>query len=221
MFEGLKNSFDFFIRQHTQFSRKNYYEPNELSEAENNYVYDVLEKYFPIEHKEKLSVLDIGSKNWSYVRGEYKFFNKHCEALALTGIELDAHRLYTNFYSRYEVAKFHIKNLQGVNYIADDFLNVKEKFDYIVWFLPFVKKRPHLKWGLPLKHFKPEALLAHAYNSLNAGGKIFVVNQGEEEYQTQQKLLRNLPFTPLGEIKSEFLEYKFKRFGIMVFAPKI
>ncbi len=187
--------------------------------CENLYMLDILDKYFPIEAAENLKILDIGSKNWFYAKGEYAFFKAYCANLKITGVELDAHRLYNNFYSRYEVAKFNIKNLPNTEYIADDFLNINAKYDYITWILPFIKKYSHVKWGLPLNYFKPYKLLKHAYNSLNPGGKIFIINQGEEEHEIQQKMLNNLSITydPAGKIESDFLEYQNTRYGVVVY----
>lgn len=181
---------------------------------ENLYIVDVLDKYLAVDFQEKLSVLDIGSKNWFYVKGEYFFFKKHCEKLNLDGIELDSNRLYSNFYSRVEVAKFHIKDLEGAKYIEKDFLNHNEKYDYIIWVLPFVVKEPLLKWGLPQRYFQPEKMLMHAYSLLNKGGKIFIINQGEVEYKAQRELYErlNISYVPIGEIESDILSYRNPRY---------
>jgi len=218
MLDNLKNSFDFFIREKTRFSRKNYV-PNERERMrdylKNLWVLDVLDKYFPA--FPVATILDIGSKNWAYASAEHAFFKTRTENFTLTGVELDAHRLYSNFYSRAEVAKFHIKNLPEANYIAGDLLSITQKFDAIIWFLPFLNEHPHKKWGLPMKHFKPEALLKHAYSLLNPEGAMLIVNQGEDEYETQQKLLQklNIAYTPIGEIKSVFSGHKLKRFATL------
>ena len=126
----LRNRFDYYLRSVTKFSRKNF--SCEVNEAANNYTFDILSQTIQPQSSEKLRVLDIGSKNWEYVRGEYKFFKQYCENLTLDGVEIDAYRLYSNFYSRYEVARFHIKDLAGANYYADDLLNLGGEYDYIV-----------------------------------------------------------------------------------------
>jgi len=185
---------------------------------ENLYIIDMLDKYFPIEFKDEMSVLDIGCKNWFYAKGEYFFFKKYCRNLTLDGIELDTHRLYTNFYSRAEVAKFHLKGLENTNYIEGDFLNHNEKYDYLVWILPFVFEYPHLKWGLPSKYFKPGKMLKQAYNSLKIGGKIFIINQGEEEFEAQKALCEklNISYTPIGIVKSDFWAYKYPMYLVLI-----
>lgn len=183
---------------------------------ENLYILDLLDRYLSIYSVTGLNVLDIGCKNWFYAKGEYFFFKKYCDNLAIDGIELDANRLYSNFYSRKEVAKFHIKDLKGANYIADDFLKHNKKYDYIIWILPFVLEYPLFKWGLPHSYFKPEEMLKHAYDLLNENGQIFIINQGKNEYEAQKSLFNklNIKFQDIGLIKSVFPVYTKERYLI-------
>lgn len=214
----LKNKFDFFLREYLRFSRKNYSEPySRQFELQNLYITDVLNKYFEVEYKTDARILDVGSKNWFYVKGEYDFLKSRFDKFSLDGIEIDSNRLYSNFYSRGEVAKFYIKNLENVSYLAKDFLLHEEKYDFIIWILPFVFEYPHLKWRLPLKCFCPEKMLLHAYQSLNEGGKMFIINQGEAEYQEQIRLCEKLGlnFKFIGKVESEFFDYT-QRFGVLV-----
>lgn len=189
-----------------------------LNYLENLYTIDLLDKYSKVEQQSSINVLDIGSKNWFYAKGEYFFFKKFCENINLDGIEIDANRLYSNFYSREEVAKFHIKNLSGASYIAEDFLKHDKKYDYIIWILPFIKKYPHLKWGLPLECFKPDEILKHAYDSLNEGGQIVIINQGKEEFEIQKQLLKiaGIEYQAIGKIESVFSTYKIDRYLVLV-----
>lgn len=193
---------------------------------ENLYTIDVLDKYLTLDFQENIRALDIGCKNWCYARGEYAFFKKFCNNLQLDGVEIDPNRLYSNFYSRKEVAKFYIKGLDHVNYIEENFLGVNarvnagvnKKYDYIVWVLPFVVKEPLLKWGLPLKYFQPEKMLEHAYKLLNENGMIFIINQGESEYDIQVELCKklNITFTPIGKIDSDFWNYEISRYALII-----
>lgn len=185
---------------------------------DNLYTVHILEKYLDIKPRKVLKVLDIGCKNWFYAKGEYSFFKKYSADLQLDGVEIDTKRLYSNFYTRGEVAQFYIKGLKNTYYISKDFLKHNGKYDYLIWILPFVVKEPLLKWGLPLKYFKPETMLEHAYNSLNEGGTIFIINQGAVEYNIQIELCRNLkiPCTELGQIKSEILDYEIPRYAILI-----
>ncbi len=214
MFQDLKNRFDFFIRSHTKFSRKNY--RGEIENAESDYVFDILNQNLKLSKRENIKVLDIGSKNWAYVRGEYKFFKQFCTNLQLDGVEIDAYRLYANLYSRYEAAGFYTKGLKGVNYYADNLLNIKEEYDYIIWLLPFVTPYPHRSWGLPEKYFMPEKLLEHAYGLLRE--EMLIVNQGEEEAEIQKILFEKsgILYEPLGRILSDCLEFKNNRYGYIV-----
>lgn len=236
-----KNKFDFYIRERTKFSRKNYSpRPQNVSDLipnseydltilkkditrqncqENLYVLDILDRYFKVYPKEDLKILDIGSKSWNYAKGEYIFFNNHCHHLEMTGVELDAYRLCWNLYSRYEIARYNIKYLPFAKYIADDFLNINEKFDYISWFLPFVGEYQHKKWGLPMEYFRPDKMLQHAHESLIEGGAMFIINQGENEFWLQKRLCEdlNIPYREIGLIKSEFSPYKLPHYAMIVF----
>ena len=216
MFNELKNRFDFFIRSKTKFSRKNYFEDESLTEDLNNYTFDILSQYLKIQPAKSLKVLDIGSKNWAYVKGEYKFFKQFTPELRLDGVEIDAYRLYSNFYSRYEVAKFYTKNLAGVNYFPENLLNINNEYDYIVWFLPFVTQYPHKRWGLPEKYFMPEKLLNHAFNILKKD--MLIINQGKDEAEIQENLFKllNIKYVSLGLISSTYLKYKNERYGFIV-----
>lgn len=212
----LRNKFDYYLRSITKFSRKNYSEDIELTRNVNDYTFDILTQTLNPLKEERLRVLDIGSKNWEYVRGEYKFFKQYCDELLLDGVEIDAYRLYSNFYSRYEYAKFYISDLKGTNYYPDDLLNIQGEYDYIVWFLPFVTKYPLKHWGLPENLFMPEKLLEHAYSLLKK--EMLIINQGEAEAQVQKNLLdaSGIKYQELGILKSDALEYKNDRYGFRI-----
>ncbi len=222
MFDDLKNNIDFFIRNKTRFSRKNFVEKNkkrlEYNELENLYTKNFLEKFIERKPAQNTRILDIGCKNWFYVKGEYEFFKSFCSDITLDGVEIDAHRLYINFYSRFEVAKFYIKGLKNTNYIAGNLLDIKEKYDYIIWILPFVSINPHKFWGLPLKFFEPEKLLLHAFSLLKDNGQMLIINQGEKEAEIQQELFKklNIIFEELGLVPNEFVEYNNPRYAFLV-----
>ena len=222
MFEDFKNNIDFFIRTKTKFSRENFVEKSQKklmrNYLENLYTYDVLEQYLSKRPKQQLNILDIGCKNWFYANGENAFFKSFCETVNLYGVEIDAYRLYSNFYSRYETAKFYTKKIQNATYLATNLLNVNQKFDYMIWILPFVIRETHKMWGLPEKYFYPEILLKHAYSLLNEDGEMLIINQGLEEAQIQKELLNKLgiKYTEKGIVKSSFFEYKNDRFAFVI-----
>ena len=221
MFEDLRNSLDFYLRNKFNFSRKNFVEKNkkliERNRLENLYTTDVLNQTLRKQGK-KLNILDIGCKNWFYAKGEYNFFTSFCENFCLDGVEIDPYRLYSNFYNRYEVAKYYTKGLENTNYIAGNLLDIEKKYDYIIWFLPFVTYEPHQYWGLPKKYFYPEKLLKHAFDLLNNNGQMLIINQGEKEFEIQKQMLNKLKinYKDLGEIKSNYFEYKNKRFCLVI-----
>lgn len=223
MFENFKNTIDFYIRNKTKISRKNFVEKNpkliQFIKTENKYVFEVLNTNFRKKNYDCPFVLDIGSKNWSYVNGLHKYFKNVYGEFVLDGIELDAYRLNANFYSRFEVAKYYMKNLSNVTYMADNLLNLNKKYDFITWFLPFVSKNPLIFWGLPLEYFCPEKLLLHAYNLLNENGQMLIVNQGENEAKIQENLLLkfNISYEYIGEIKDNYNLFKNKRFGFLIY----
>ncbi len=191
-------------------SRQNY--------TENLYILELLEDYLRPKRKPSMKVLDIGSKNWSYAKAEHSFFKKFTRKLTIDGIEIDAYRVYSNFYSRYDAAKYYTEGLSGANYIVGNFLEHKGKYDFIIWILPFISQFPHLRWGLPKKFFKPKAMLEKAFNDLKDDGVLLIVNQGKEEYEIQQQLFDELeiPYMPCGEFKSSFLKYEHQRFVSIV-----
>ena len=222
IFNDLKNEIDFFLRNKIKISRKNYVEKNkkalEINIAQNKYFKEILEQYFfKIQNKE-LQILDIGSKNWFYVKGIWEFFSSFSSSFFIDGVELDAYRLYSNFYSRYEVAKYYSKDLKHANYIAGNLLDINKKYDYITWFLPFVTYNPHKYWGLPKRYFYPEKLLNHAYSLLNDNGQMLIVNQGEKERDVQKAMLekQNFNFEFLGEIKNNYYKFENKRYGFLI-----
>ncbi len=184
---------------------------------ENLYFLDILDKYFDLSEKETISAIDIGCRNWSYVKGENAYLEKYCSNLDLSGIEIDYNRLYFNLFSRCEAAKFYMKGTSA-NYIKGDFLNINKKFDCMLWFLPFIFEETQEKYGLPIKNFSPEKLLLHAYELLNDNGRIFIVNQGKLEHEAQIDMCKkfSIPFYDIGKIESLFLHYNNERFALII-----
>jgi len=229
--QGLFKTLSYEVRKETEEKEKAFLEKYRLYDfkgdstrrnyLENLYIIELLEKYIQIpDNRAFINVLDIGSKDWFYVQGEYRFFkyqNKEKE-VELTGIELDAYRVYINFYSRFDAAEYHMRNLEGVRYIPGDFLFHQGEYDYITWFFPFLTEKPLLKWGLPLYYLRPEQMLKHAYRLLKPEGEMLIVNQEIKEYHIQQQLLNklNIPYKAHGKFKSHFLDYTHNRYVITV-----
>lgn len=246
-YSNIKNIIDFFLRENFCVSRKNYFEKNETKDnlfsdknilnrekylvetfnladlkqnstrrnyLENLYMIDLLDKY--ITKNDSTYILDIGCKNWFYAKAEYQFFIKSNQNMHLSGIEIDANRLYSNFYTRKEVAKFYTRGTNA-NYICGNLLMHNEKYDCIIWILPFVTEHPHIKWGLPKKYFQPEKMLKKAYELLNRNGQMLIINQGLEEFSAQKSLCEklNIKYSEIGLINSPFLSYN-ERFGLII-----
>jgi len=163
----------------------------------------------------EVKVLDIGSKNWFYASGEWAFFNHNSnnQGFYLDGVELDGYRVYSDFHTRCDYAQFYIKNLQNTRYMVKNILKHNEKYDFIIWFFPFVTEFPLLEWGLPLSEFQPEKLLKHAYSLLNPNGEMLIINQDENEHQIQQNLLSklNIKYKTKPEFFNSFIEFERKR----------
>lgn len=188
---------------------------------ENLAIIELLETYFSNEiNKYELKVLDIGSKNWFYAYGEYSFFKYSSfeKTIYLDGVEIDSFRLYSDFHSRYDYARYYIRELENTSYISGSLIDVNKKYNFITWFFPFVTSLPLLEWGLPLSEFIPEKLLRKAYSLLESGGHILLVNQDEVEYNVQHKLLNDLgiSFIAKGKFESSFIEYEHKRFVTLI-----
>ena len=191
---------------------------SERTLLENLYYLNLFNKYLFPKEATNMSVLDIGSKNWSYVKSEYLFFQGYTKCLNLYGIELDAYRMNSKFYTRYEIAQYYKKDLPNTNYISGDFIEHNQKYDYIIWILPFITEYPLLRWGLPLKYFKPKEMLIHAFELLKQEGELLIINQGEDEYKVQKYLNSelDLPVEYYGEVEDNLKVFCKKRFACKV-----
>lgn len=129
------------------------------------------------------TVVDVGAKNFYYVATLMCFFKPQ----KLTGIELDAYKLYQDFHTRWSYAQFYIRDFPEAEYVAGDFLNCHERMDAITLFLPFVLEYPLVKWTLPGRFFVPQKIFNHAFSVLNPGGHLLMTNQGDEEYEIARK----------------------------------
>ena len=182
---------------------------------ENLAIVELLENYIQVD-KPAPKILDIGSKNWFYARGQYNFFkhNNFEKNIEITGLEIDAFRVYSNLHTRYDYALYYTKGLENCRYIPGNLLDHQGKYDYITWFFPFVTEIPLLAWGLPLNTFKPLEMLEHAAGLLNSGGVMLIVNQDENEYSIQENLIKqlNLNYTKGYEFQNSFFEHEQKMF---------
>ncbi len=182
--------------------------------------YAFFKKYLTEYYLHSIDYPSLAEGSKSLISGEginTSFTSNWDKNLQLDGIELDANRLYSNFFSRKEVAKFYTKGINA-NYIEGNFLNHNGEYDFIIWILPFVVENPLIKWGLPLRYFKPEQMLKKAYDSLTEGGSMLILNQGEAEHDAQIKLCEKLKikYTTFGEVKSGFMHYNIERYLMII-----
>jgi len=195
----------------------------QLNYLENLVTIELLEKYLKVD-KQKPAVLDIGSKNWFYAKGEYNFFryNNFEKEIRLDGIEIDAFRIYLDLCTRYDYAVYYTQGLENCRYLPKNLLNHRKKYDYITWFFPFLTEYPLLKWGLPLSVFKPVEMLEHAVSLLNPDGQLLIVNQDENEYSIQEQLIQNqnLNYIKAGVFNNSFLDYEHKRYVTLIHIEK-
>jgi hypothetical protein len=162
-----------------------------------------------LRRKPSLRVLDVGSKNFDYVDALAAFFAGFGSRrpVALTGIEVDAHRRYTDFRTRRAWADHYCAGVPGSRYLAQDLEDHREPYDLITWFLPFLTEFPLVRWGLPTRLLRPEALFDHAWGLLEPGGPVLLVNLNAGEAERQHALVRSRGLSPedLGVVRSTFL----------------
>jgi hypothetical protein len=144
---------------------------------------------------------DIGVSKWFYVQALCALLQwwqpvagepvpEEGRAVTLSGFEADAYRVYADFYSRYDYALAHLRDLEAARYIPNRFERQPGAFQFVTLLFPFVFLRDHLKWGLPRSMFAPEHLLDEAWASVAPGGLLVIVNQGEAEHAAQRDRLQ-------------------------------
>jgi hypothetical protein len=159
-------------------------------------------------------------------------------SIHLEGIELDAYRIYTDGYSRLDYATYYcqqvisletIKQPHRLSFVPGDVMKdcPTHHYDLVFCFLPFVFEEPLMDWGLPRHYFQPEAFLSRMVSLLNETGTLILVNQGEEEFEEQGRLLNRIkdkPFknklspvpldiVPIGRLPNPFDTFKIDHWG--------
>jgi SAM-dependent methyltransferase len=193
---------------------------------ENLYYLSLLEQAFASLQSnlpDSILAADIGVSHWFYVQALaafYKWFKSSSKprAIHLYGYETDAYRVYANLYARYDFARVHMQGLEEVEFFPKKFSPLRERYDVITLFFPFIFLKDHLTWGLPHTHFSPDSLLQEAWTSLKHGGTLLIVNQGKEEFEKQTELLarRSIPATSSFLFQSIFYRYDTERYVTVV-----
>lgn len=181
---------------------------------ESLYVLDVLDRYAGSPDSARPG-LDIGCKNGCYLPGLQAWSGGPWD-----GVELDAHRRYWTLTTRRAHGEFVARSLPGCRYLAGNLLEVRGRYGFISWFLPFLHAAPLQDWGLPNRFLMPQTLLDHAWTLLVPGGRLLVVNQGEAEAQRQAWLFeeRGIVAGALGRIESPLSPFQRPRYGFLAIA---
>jgi len=160
-----------------------------------------------------LEAADIGPSSWFYVRALYASLIWHRapspRSVHLTGYEVDAYRMYSDFHTRKDHAMGNLHGLPGVEYCDQRFTTQPQTYDVVTLFFPFVFQKDHLKWGLPVDLFNPAGLLKSAWESLKNNGVMIIVNQGEEEHDAEKALLNSLRIPITGAFRMDSLLYQY------------
>lgn len=164
---------------------------------ENYHLLDLLDRFpkippWPLPHH--LAILDVGSKNFYYASTLHHFF----KPAKLTGLEIDAYRIYRDWQTRLSYARYYIRDLPEVSYEVGDFMDWSGEVNVVLFFFPFVVPDPLVNWGLPLTLFKPKELFVKASRVLKPKGYLFMVNHGEEEFEAAKTLALEAGFAPRG-----------------------
>jgi hypothetical protein len=169
-----------------------------------------------------LKAADIGPSSWFYVHALASALTWYKSAAPrtfhLTGYEVDAYRLYSDFHTRKDHALGNMLGLANVEFVDRGFSRQPDTFDVITLFFPFVFEKDHLQWGLPGNMFNPALLMKAAWDSLHSNGLMVIVNQGVEEHRAEQILLQSLgiPVSAAFRMDSVLYSYPLDRYILTV-----
>lgn len=184
-----------------------------------------LELYFkehdlPDTGETPLRWLDVGAKNWLYVKAIDAFLTHKIHpperGHEVVGIEIDPNRLYVDGHTRQGHALSYIQHDPHITYLTGDAMKHHERYDVMSSFLPFIVPEPCLNWGLPLNKLKPQAMLSHLTDCLNPNGVLLIMNQDHDEDAVQAELLAHEPRLEIVQhiaLPESFLHYEYTRFA--------
>lgn len=204
MFEKLRNvrnHIDFFIRSRMRFERS--LPPSfEVSAAELRFQKEMQEFFTLLQVGDQLKrvqnhwvVCDVGTKNFSIAPVLDEIFLKQNKTVTIHGIEVDAYRRLSNFYTRADYARYFAKKARKAQFHPINFLDFSEVLDVIFLLNPFVSKEPLLAWGLPLPLLKPHEIFQHAQQLLKQkGGFMVLACPSQEELETASEFAKKAGF---------------------------
>ena len=143
-------------------------------------VLDLVESAFDaagIRLSDDLEALDVGARNWFYVRALWALLHGHggrSRTLTLTGLEVDPFVVYSDGHSRYDWARLYTAPLPRAHFVAGDFFAHAATYDLVIVLFPFLNREEHLEMGLPLSLYRPVDFLAHAIRAVRPGGTLVV-----------------------------------------------
>ena len=167
-----------------------------------------------------LNVADSGPSHWFYLQALYAGLTWYGintpRQVNLTGYEVDPYRVFSSFYSCWDYARAHLRDLQ-VTYQKEAFKTVPHHFDLICMFFPFVFVKDHLAWGLPKGQFDPLNLRESVRESLAPKGVVWVVNQGLDEHLAEKENFNKLGMKIIADFEQDDLLYQYdlKRFVLV------
>lgn len=158
----------------------------------------------PGEDSVPIDVLDIGAKNFESALALGPVFRSarvgagERGEVRLTGVEIDAYRVYRSRHSRADVAIYYLSLVERPEsgsphrFLPEDLLGHEGAYDAITWFHPFLDAYPLLHWGLPRWKLQPEAMFDKMMALLKPGGVAIVVNQEPKEKEMQTEMMERM-----------------------------
>lgn len=157
--------------------------------------------------------LEVGCQDFSRLPALKAFLNHRGVRTKITGIEVDAYPILSDFHSRWDRAQYY-RQLLGFQdeYLVADFFKYQKTSSGLFCFFPFVSENPALCWGLPTRFADARKWLTGFLNCLNSGGFLFVVHQGGDEQevfdQVRSPYLKDLVLVERHQLSCPFLPPK-------------
>jgi len=201
MLLNIRNKLDFFLRNRIRWGKP--IPENEpvhgMADVFQGELEEFLESFVGLDQvsfRKNIVVADVGTRTFSSAPVIEKVFRKQGLESEIHGYEIDAYRRFTNLRTRAAYGQYYAKKIRNGFYHAADFRETQVKFDVILMLNPFVTKKTHLAWGLPLNNYAPENLFFHCYNSLRKGTGLFLISSpNQQEFEMALKLSVSSGFT--------------------------
>lgn len=164
-----------------------------------------------------MDVLEVGCQDFSRLPALKSFFKHWGVQAKITGIEVDAYPILSDFHSRWDRAQYYRQLLGSEDdYVVADFFKYQKTAQGIFCFFPFVSEHPALRWGLPARFADGQKWLQGFLKCLAPDGFLFVVHQGEGEQevfdQVRAPFLQDLVLVERYSLSCPFLPPKIPSF---------